>query len=253
MRASRWDPKAIEDKTPSAASLYRFVRDIKDIEHKPLPRIYVSPEEDLSKLHAVVVGPPGTPYEDGFFHFFVKCSPSYPIKPPLVRLLTKDAGRVRFNPNLYACGKVCLSILGTEIGLAWSPVQTISNLLLSIQSLLVKEPFLNEPLLAEAFLNDSHDYKRKLEHETIKVTVSNAVEACMQENPPCPLDLVAVIISEFTEHYDKYVRKVKSLLHLTGTVMEKTFLGPNLEDTTFQYKALLTRLMKLNEGLNSTN
>ncbi|KAL3198406.1 hypothetical protein MRX96_014231 [Rhipicephalus microplus] len=216
MRASRWDPKVIEDKTPSTASLHRFVRDIKDIKHKPLPRIYVFPEEDLSKLHAVVVGLPGTPYEDGFFHFFVKCSPSYPIKPPLVRLLTKDAGRVRFNPNLYACGKVCLSIL-------------------------------------EAFLNDYQDYKRKLEHETIRVAVCSAVEACMQDNPPCPLDLVAVIISEFTEHYDKYVRKVKSLLHLTGNLMEKTFLGPNLEDTTFQYEALLTRLMKLNERLNTTN
>ncbi|XP_075732837.1 ubiquitin-conjugating enzyme E2 Z [Rhipicephalus microplus] len=210
MRASRWDPKVIEDKTPSTASLHRFVRDIKDIKHKPLPRIYVFPEEDLSKLHAVVVGLPGTPYEDGFFHFFVKCSPSYPIKPPLVRLLTKDAGRVRFNPNLYACGK----------------------------SLLIKEPFLNEPLLAEAFLNDYQDYKRKLEHETIRVAVCSAVEACMQDNPPCPLDLVAVIISEFTEHYDKERpnRSAMDSKSSRGTT-QIALVGANWEDPEHHVKS----------------
>ncbi|KAL1478948.1 hypothetical protein MTO96_015942 [Rhipicephalus appendiculatus] len=253
MRASRWDPKAIEDKAPSTPSLHRFRRDIKDITHEPLPGIFVSPEDDLSKLHAIVVGPPGTPYEDGFFHFFLKCSPSYPIQPPLVRLLTTDAGRVRFNPNLYACGKVCLSILGTQTGPAWSPVQTISSVLLSIQQLLMEEPYCNEPLLAEAVLNDPQDYKQKLQHETIRVAVCDAVEACMQDNPPCPLDLAAVIISKFADSCDKYVDKAKSLLHLTGTKMEKSFLGPNLEDTTFQYQTLLTRLVQLNERVNSIN
>jgi hypothetical protein len=34
--------------------------------------------------------------------------------------VTTDNGRVRFNPNLYANGKVCLSILGT-----WSGMQHI--------------------------------------------------------------------------------------------------------------------------------
>ena len=36
----------------------------------------------------------------------------YPHNPPHVTLLTTDCGRVRFNPNLYSNGKVCLSNLG---------------------------------------------------------------------------------------------------------------------------------------------
>lgn len=251
MRASRWDPKAIEDKAPSTPSLHRFMRDIKDIKNEPLPGIHVSScEDDLSKLHVIVVGPSGTPYEGGFFHFFVKCSQSYPMRPPLVRLLTTDAGRVRFNPNLYACGKVCLSILGTQTGPAWNPVQTISSVLLSIQSLFKEEPYCNEPQLAEAFLNDSAGYKQRLQHETIRVAVCDAVEACMQDNSPCPQDLAAVVISTFADSYDKYEDKVKSLLHLTGTKMEKCFVGPNLEEATFQYETLLRRLMELNGGNN---
>ena len=35
-----------------------------------------------------------------------------PISSPRVKLLTTGGGQVRFNPNLYANGKVCLSLLG---------------------------------------------------------------------------------------------------------------------------------------------
>ena len=42
----------------------------------------------------------------------------------MVNLRTTGGGRVRFNPNLYHCGKVCLSLLGTWSagqGESWSP------------------------------------------------------------------------------------------------------------------------------------
>jgi len=57
---------------------------------------------------------------------------------------------VRFNPNLYNCGKVCLSLLGTWSGSAgesWNPkTSSLLQILVSIQSLiLVSEPYYNEP------------------------------------------------------------------------------------------------------------
>lgn len=58
------------------------------------------------------MGPADTPYEGGFFYFLVACTSDYPIKPPKVKLLTTGNNTVRFNPNLYRNGKVCLSILG---------------------------------------------------------------------------------------------------------------------------------------------
>ena len=42
-------------------------------------------------------------------------------------------GRVRFNPNLYDCGKVCLSLLGTWSGPSWDPT---ASTLLQVQPLL---------------------------------------------------------------------------------------------------------------------
>lgn len=41
-----------------------------------------------------------------------------------MNLSTTGGGKIRFNPNLYACGKVCLSLLGTWRGHAsenWDP------------------------------------------------------------------------------------------------------------------------------------
>ena len=71
----------------------------------------------------------------------------YPATPPKVQLITTGGGRVRFNPNLYNCGKVCLSLLGTWAGPGWDPVRsTLLQVLVSIQSLImVGDPFFNEP------------------------------------------------------------------------------------------------------------
>lgn len=66
----------------------------------------------LLQIHALITGPFDTPYEGGFYYFLIRCPPDYPIRPPRVKLMTTGGGQVRFNPNLYRNGKVCLSILG---------------------------------------------------------------------------------------------------------------------------------------------
>lgn len=80
-------------------------------------------------MRAIVTGPRGTPYEGGLFEFHiflpseVRCrrfkslfddrrgSCQYPNTPPLVSLETTGNGTVRFNPNLYANGKVLEFVL----------------------------------------------------------------------------------------------------------------------------------------------
>lgn len=64
----------------------------------------------------MIAGPEGTPYSDGLFEFDVFLPLQYPNTPPLMTLRTTAGGRVRFNPNLYNNGKVCLSLLGTWAG-----------------------------------------------------------------------------------------------------------------------------------------
>jgi hypothetical protein len=57
-------------------------------------------------MRAIITGPEGTPYEGGCFVFDLLFPEGYPNVPPLMVLQTTGEGRVRFNPNLYADGKV---------------------------------------------------------------------------------------------------------------------------------------------------
>lgn len=54
---------------------------------------------------------------------------------------------MRFNPNLYNCGKVCLSLLGTWSGEKWNPeISSLSQVINSILFLIfVEQPYFNEP------------------------------------------------------------------------------------------------------------
>ena len=109
--------------------------------------IFVKSTEQCNLLKALIIGPPDTPYENGCFEFDIFLPNSYPEESPKVLLVTTGGGRVRFNPNLYADGKVCLSLLGTWQGPGWIPKEsTLLQVLMSIQSLiLVKDPYFNEP------------------------------------------------------------------------------------------------------------
>ncbi|KAM7359256.1 BIR repeat containing ubiquitin-conjugating enzyme isoform 2-T2 [Cochliomyia hominivorax] len=104
----------------------------------------------LDVMKVLITGPADTPYANGCFEFDVFFPPDYPNLPMLINLETTGRHSVRFNPNLYNDGKVCLSVLNTWHGRPeekWN-AQTSSFLqvLVSIQSLiLVPEPYFNEP------------------------------------------------------------------------------------------------------------
>ncbi|KAL1417511.1 hypothetical protein MTO96_000608 [Rhipicephalus appendiculatus] len=235
-----WTSGILPDEWTSSC-LLRIKKDIADFNAKPPAGLFIAPEEgDITKIHALVVGPSGTPYEGGFFQFYMKFPSAYPISPPRVRIMTTDAGRVRFNPNLYACGKVCLSILGTWAGPPWSPAQGLESVLISVQSLMNEKPYHNEPAFEyqERVPGEADRYSECIRHETIRVAVCDQVEAALKESPDCPAVFREQILKSFSESFDKYEEVVKGKLHLTGTTAT-TFSFANM---TYQYETLLTRM-----------
>ena len=64
----------------------------------------------------LITGPAETPYANGCFEFDVYFPPDYPNSPMLINLETTGHHTIRFNPNLYNDGKVCLSVLNTWHG-----------------------------------------------------------------------------------------------------------------------------------------
>jgi baculoviral IAP repeat-containing protein 6 len=106
----------------------------------------------FSQMRAIITGPEGTPYEGGCFVFDLFFPEGYPNVPPLMVLQTTGEGRQRFNPNLYADGKVCLSLLGTWHGghesEKWnSTASSAFQIVMSIQSqIMVEDPYFNGEL-----------------------------------------------------------------------------------------------------------
>eukprot|EP01114_Cavostelium_apophysatum_P010870 TRINITY_DN2500_c0_g2_i1.p1 TRINITY_DN2500_c0_g2~~TRINITY_DN2500_c0_g2_i1.p1 ORF type:complete len:1245 (-),score=372.21 TRINITY_DN2500_c0_g2_i1:122-3856(-) len=140
-----------------------------------------SDEERMDVLKALITGPKDSPYSLGCFQFDIYFPPTYPLDPPLCNLETTGNGTVRFNPNLYNCGKVCLSLLGTWHGDAstkWNPTSsTLHQVLVSIQALiLVEQPYFNEPAYEAQRGTKEGDMRSKEYNETIRLgTLRHAI------------------------------------------------------------------------------
>lgn len=137
----------------------------------------------------LISGPKDTPYENGLFEFHGYFPSDFPNGVPQVVIHTTDNGKVRFNPNLYANGKVCLSLLGTWQGLAsekWNPkTSTFLQVMISIQSLiLIEQPYFNEPGWEKEMgtpkgIISSDNYNKSIHPNTIMLGMINMIK-----NPP---------------------------------------------------------------------
>ncbi|KAJ6520326.1 hypothetical protein C8R45DRAFT_954760 [Mycena sanguinolenta] len=139
------------------------------------PGIWVRVDEVRNDaIKVMIAGPEGTPYSGGLFEFDCFMPLTYPETPPLMHLRTTGGGAVRFNPNLYSNGKVCLSLLGTWPGRPeeqWSSSSTLLQVLVSIQSMiLIDVPYYNEPGRGKANPNAqvSINYNRELSRHTCR-------------------------------------------------------------------------------------
>ncbi|GMK56583.1 hypothetical protein CspeluHIS016_0304230 [Cutaneotrichosporon spelunceum] len=150
-------------------------------------------DERVDLIKAMIVGPKDTPYENGCFIFDIFLPHSYNQTNPLVKSMTTNGGLYRYNPNLYADGKVCLSLLGTWSGPGWiSGKSTLLQVLISIQSLILcEEPFCNEPAWAgQGSSPASKAYSANVRRMTVIDAMANNIRS-----PPTPFEV------EIKEHF----------------------------------------------------
>ena len=104
---------------PKAQLLKRLQNEFKKMEEE-LPceidnSIFVMVQESNPQLiKALIMGSRGTPYEHGLFEYDIFVPDDYPLSSPKCNLITTGNGLIRFNPNLYNSGYVCLSLLGNQ-------------------------------------------------------------------------------------------------------------------------------------------
>ena len=135
-------------------------------------------DSDITKAVAIVMGPADTPFEHGVLYFTIEFPKDYPFSPPKVGYVSHSSYRI--HPNLYVgksydrfIGKVCLSIINTWSGPKWTTVMHIGSVMLSIQSLLEKNPLHNEPGFENEVGERNDLYNRTVQHDTFKHLILN--------------------------------------------------------------------------------
>lgn len=191
----------------SKDTIQRLLRDVRDIIKNPLNDngiYYIHDEEDMLKGYAMIMGPGETPYFAGNYFFELMYPTDYPHSPPRVTYCT-NGENIRFNPNLYSTGKVCISLLNTWRGEQWTSCQTISTVLLNLCTLLNNEPLLNEPGITLAH-QDYHKYNRIIEYKNIDI----AILKVLNKNPGVYMDkfegFYPTVVENFIKNKDDLLK-----------------------------------------------
>eukprot|EP00915_Cephaloidophora_sp_WS-2016_P007751 GHVH01010676.1.p1 GENE.GHVH01010676.1~~GHVH01010676.1.p1 ORF type:complete len:154 (+),score=24.64 GHVH01010676.1:78-539(+) len=152
----------------SAQHAKRITKESEGLAKDPPPGIQaiVSPENDRY-FSIRMLGPEGTPYENGLYYLEVFLPAKYPMEPPKCRFMTKI-----YHPNIDKIGRICLDTLKDK----WSPALQVRTVLLSIQALLcspeVDDPL--DPAVAKHFKDNPRDaLKTAKEWNTIYASASS--------------------------------------------------------------------------------
>ena len=191
----------------SKETISRLLKDVKHILKNPLTEngiYYIHDDIDMLKGYALIIGSSETPYFGGNYFFELNYPSDYPHSPPKVKYCT-NGNKIRFNPNLYTCCKVCISLLNTWKGDQWTSCQTISTVLLTLCTLLCKNPLLNEPGINFKD-NDIEKYNKIIQYSNINVAVCDIVDKKSGVFQPFFENFYPFIKENFLINYDKLMQ-----------------------------------------------
>lgn len=231
-------------------TITRLIKDVKQLLKNPLTDqgiYYIHDEEDILKGYALIIGPTETPYFGGYYFFEFSFPVDYPYSPPKVKYCT-NGNNIRFNPNLYVCGKVCVSLLNTWRGEQWTSCQTISTILLTLCTLLCKDPLLNEP-----GVNNNHpdmaNYTEIIEYSNLNIAVCDILNKKEGVYLPFFNSFYPFIKENFIKNYEQlldFANKKNTELNNTEVFLKTGFYGMQ---TIIDYNIVIERLKESNRLL----
>lgn len=224
----------------------RLLKDVKQIIRNPLTDngiYYIHDDTNIRKGYALIIGPEDTPYFGGNYFFELSYPEDYPYTPPSVKYCT-NGDNIRFNPNLYKCGKVCVSLLNTWRGDQWTSCQTISSVLLTLCTLLNKEPLLNEPGINKTH-PDFATYKQIIEYANLKIAVCDIVSKKLGYYNPFFESFYPFVKENFLKNYTKMIAIAKQSRE--SKLLTTSLYGMSVDP---KYKLLVSRLEETFEKIN---
>lgn len=235
----------------SKDTITRLLKDVKQMIKHPLTDhgiYYIHDDTDMLKGYALIVGPSETPYFGGNYFFEFSYPADYPNSPPLVKYCT-NGNNVRFNPNLYKCGKVCISILNTWRGDQWTSCQTISTVLLTLCTLLCNNPLLNEPGVTASH-PDCDNYVNIIEYSNIDIAICDIIKKKEGVYQAFFNTFYPYVKDDFLKNYDNILSFIQKKIN-NPVKLNKSTLVTNMYTMSINidYVKLLTKLEECKELL----
>ena len=235
-------------------TIKRIINDLVDFDKNKPDNIFIKyDKKNIFNLTVLIIGPKNTSYENGYYFFDLKFPKNYPTTNPTIQLKTIN-NKIRFNPNLYENGKVCLSILGTWQGPGWSPVMTLRSILLSVESLFSEFPITNEPGYENIDSKNilSIDYNKYIIYHNYNFAIFEILNNFI--NKKKYIEFKDIIIDNFTKNY----KDIKNNLESYNTIHPLYKLNKSkiyFLSSTFNldFKILLDLFKKIEYGVNKNN
>jgi ubiquitin-conjugating enzyme E2 Z len=229
----------------------RLLRDVREVIKNPLTDngiYYVHDDVEMLKGYALIIGPKETPYFGGNYFFEFNYPSDYPHSPPKITYCT-NGDNIRFNPNLYKCGKVCISLLNTWRGEQWTSCQTISTVLLTLCTLLCENPLLNEPGVTKEHY-DFKNYTSIIEFFNIKIAICDILDKKQSIYLPFFELFYHYVQENFLKNYDDLTKFIENK---NKEEKPKRMITTKLYDLSvdIDYKLLQNKLIECKEKINN--
>jgi len=227
------------------ANKKRLAKDVVDIIKNPLNDnniYYKHDDNNMLSGYALIIGPEDTIYNYGYYFFKFNFKKDYPYKPPVVEYLTNEHG-IRFHPNLYRNGKVCLSLLNTWNGEQWTSCQTIRTILLNLVTLFHNKPLLNEPGITEKY-KYFNQYNEIIKYSNYNTAIISVLNKKIVEN----LNDVfkEIILENYKKNKDNILKNIEKLKNNeeNNKILEISLYGRM--KCEINYKTIYENFMKIN-------
>ena len=152
-----------------------------------------------------------------------------------------NGNNIRFNPNLYTCGKVCISLLNTWRGDQWTSCQSISTVLLTLCTLLCNQPLLNEPGVDNKN-PDVIPYEEIIQYSNFDIAICNIIQKKPDIFLPFFEKFYPFVKENFLKNFDKLIEisNTKNTEYkMTNLIVRTRFYSMNID---INYNKIIEKL-----------
>lgn len=196
----------------SHKAIRRIQADLKEYYHSPIEgtSIYYD-DQCMTTIYVAIAGPKDSVYEHGIYFFKFDFPDTYPNEPPAGKFLNWQNSNDRMHPNLYKCGKMCFSFLGTWSGPSWTSAMGLSTIILNLQTVLDENPLKNEPGFDKGVLTSEHiAYQRIIQFLNMRDFIIKPMKLAKSVGIPQNHDYLVHFKPFLLEYFSKNSQSVQS-------------------------------------------